>query len=116
LACLPAAGHDDRAVHGRALHAVDVLRVAEPDRCEVFAGEGALLACAVELDDRRTAVGDVENFAVAPVLDAWLAGRVVRFDERDPVALAYAVVDAGDLGLGVSEFAAFGTVVLRSGV
>ena len=41
---------------------------------------------------------------------------VVRLDERDPVALADAVVDAGYLDLQVSEFAALCAVVLGTGV
>ena len=39
LAGLPAAGEDDGALDGRALLAVDVLGVAEPQRVEVLAGE-----------------------------------------------------------------------------
>ena len=39
LAGLPAAGHDDGALYGRALLAVDVLGVAETQRLKVLASE-----------------------------------------------------------------------------
>ena len=39
LAGLPAAGEHDGALDGRALLTVDVLRVREPQRVEVLAGE-----------------------------------------------------------------------------
>ena len=39
LAGLPAAGEHDGAIDGRALLAVDVLRVGEPQRVQIVAGE-----------------------------------------------------------------------------
>jgi hypothetical protein len=39
LACLPAAGQDDGALDGRALLAVGVLSVSEPQRVEILVGE-----------------------------------------------------------------------------
>ena len=39
LAGLPAAGEHDGALDGRALLAVDVLRVGQPQRLQVLAGE-----------------------------------------------------------------------------
>ena len=48
LAGLPAAGHDDRALDGRALLAVDVLGVAETQALQVLAGERDLALRAVE--------------------------------------------------------------------
>ena len=71
LARLPAAGHDERAGDGRALRAVDVLRVAEAQAGEVVAGECSLVAGDVELDQHLPGGVDVEDFAAAAVLDAF---------------------------------------------
>ena len=86
LAGLPAAGYDERAGDGRALRAVDVLRVAEAHRGEVLAGERSPLAGHVELDQHLPGGRDVEHFALAAVLDALLAVLVVLLDHRYPVA------------------------------
>ena len=107
LAGLPAAGDDEGAGDGRALGAVDVLRVAEAHaargrRRRVFAAAGD-----VELDQCLSGGGDVEDFALAAVLDALHAWLVVLLDHRYPVALADAVVDARHLDFQVAELAAF---------
>ena len=116
LAGLPAAGDDERAGDGRALRAVDVLRVAEAHAAEVFPGECSLAAGHVELDQCLSGGGDVEDFAAAAVLDALRAWLVVLVDHRYPVALADAVVDAGHLDFQLAEFAALCAVVLCAGV
>ena len=116
LAGLPAAGDDEGAGDGRALGAVDVLGVAEPHAGEVLAGDGSLAAGDVELDQYLAGRGDVEDFAAAAVLDPLDAGLAVLVDERYPVALADAVVDAGHRDFEVAEFAALCAEVLGAGV
>ena len=116
LAGLPAAGDDQGVGDGRALGAVDVLGVAEPDACEVLAGDGSPTAGHVELDQYLAGGGDVEDFAAAAVLDPLDAGLAVLVDQRDPVALADAVVDAGNRDFEIAEFAALCTEVLGAGV
>ena len=70
----------------------------------------------VELDQHLPGGGDVEDFAVAAVLDALRAWLVVLLDHRHAVALADAVVNAGHLDLQLAELAALGAVVLCAGV
>src|SRR5579875_304199 len=74
LARLPAAGDDERAGHGRALRAVDVLRVPEAQPREVIAGERSPLAGHVELHEHFAGIVDVEHFAAGAVLDPLDAG------------------------------------------
>jgi hypothetical protein len=116
LARVPSAGNDQRPGDGRALRAVDVLRVTESQAGEVVPGERALARGHIELDKDATAGGDVEHLAATAVLDAFLAGLVVLIDERYPVAGADAVVDAWHLDLCLAEFAALGAEVLGAGV
>ena len=59
---------------------------------------------------------DVEDFAAAAVLDPLDAGLAVLVDQRHPVALADAVVDAGHRDFEIAEFAALCTEVLGAGV
>jgi hypothetical protein len=80
-----------------ALRAVDVVRVPQPDSTEVVAGQCSLAAGDVELDERFSGGGDVEDFSLAAVLDALYAWLVVLFDHRYPVALVDAVVNTGHL-------------------
>ena len=54
---LPAAGHDDGALDGRALLAVDVLGVAETQGLEVLAGEVDLALGAIESDGQAAGRG-----------------------------------------------------------
>src|SRR3984885_11705774 len=63
LAGLPAAGDDEGAGDGRALCAVDVLGVAEPDAGEILAGERPLSVGDVELDEDLAGWCDVEGLA-----------------------------------------------------
>jgi hypothetical protein len=72
LAGLPAAGEDDRALHGRALLAVDVLGVAEPDRAEILCGEVDAAVRAVERNP-DAAGADGGDLAAGAVLDPGLA-------------------------------------------
>jgi hypothetical protein len=95
---------------------VDVLRVSQEHAAEVIAGECSLPAGHVELDQHFAGWGDVEHFAAAAVLDAFLTGLVVLVNHRHAVALADAVVDTRHLDLQLPEFAALGAVVLRAGV
>jgi hypothetical protein len=116
LAGLPAPGDDQGAGDGRALGAVDVLGVAEAHASEVLAGDGSPTAGHVELDQHLAGRGDGEDFAAAAVLDPLDAGLVVLVDQRDPVALADAVVDAGHRDFELTKFAALCTEVLGAGV
>ena len=116
LARLPSAGHNQCAGDGRALCAVDVLGVSQPQAGEVVPGECALARGHIELDKDAAAGGDVEHLAATAVLDALLAGLVVLVDERYPVAGAHTVVDAWHLDLPVAEFAALCAEVLRASV
>jgi excisionase family DNA binding protein len=50
----PAAGEHDRALHGRALLAIDVLGVAEPDRAEVLCRKVDVAVRAVEWNSHAT--------------------------------------------------------------
>jgi hypothetical protein len=63
---LPAAGDDERAGDGRALGAVDVAGVAEPELAELVAAECSPLAGAVELDQCLPGLVDVEDSARRP--------------------------------------------------
>ena len=116
LAGLPAAGDDERAGDGRALGAVDVLRVPEPHAAEVLAGECSLTSGDVELDERFSGGGDVEDFSLAAVLDALRSWLAVLLDHCHSVALADAVVNAGNLDLQLAELASLCAVVLRAGI
>jgi hypothetical protein len=82
LAGLPAAGHDEGAGDGRALGAVDVVRVPEAHAAKVFPGECSLAAGDVELDERLSGGGDVEDFSLAAVLDALRSWLTVLLGER----------------------------------
>jgi hypothetical protein len=116
LARLPAAGDDKCVGYGRALRTVDVLRVPETHAAEVIAGECSPAAGYVELDERFSGGGDVEDFSLAAVLDALLPWLVVLLDHCYSVALADAVVDAGHLDFQFAELAALCAVVLCAGV
>jgi hypothetical protein len=72
LAGLPAAGERDRALHGRALLAIDVLGVAEPDRAEILCGEVDVAVRAVECNPDAAGV-DGGDLAAGAVLDPGLA-------------------------------------------
>jgi len=72
-----------------------VVRVPEPNAGEVFAGECSLASGDVELDERFSVGGDLEDFSLAAVLDALCSWLIVLLDHCHPVALADAVVDAG---------------------
>ena len=115
LLVLPAAGHDEGTGDGRALRAVDVLRVAEAHAGEVIAGECS--PPAGTSNSMRTSPAGVTS-STSPWLpfsirSPWL---VVLLDHRDPVAFADAVVDAWHLDLQLAEFAALSAVVLGAGV
>jgi hypothetical protein len=116
LAGLPSAGHNQGSGDGRALRAVDVLGVPEAQPGEIVAFDGAFAGGDVELDEDAAGGGDVEDLALAAVLDALLPGLVVLVDKGYAVALADAVVDAGHGDFEVAKFAALGAEVLRAGV
>ncbi len=83
-----------------------MLRIAEADACELLPCQGARSAGDVELDQNLASRCDVQDIALASVLDARPPGLVMLVDHRDPVTLTDAVVGAGDLGFGATEFAA----------
>ncbi len=94
LTGLPAAGQYDGALDGRALLAVDMLRVGQPQRVQVLAGQLDLALRPVEREGHAPFV-DVRDLAAGAVLDSRLSSRAVLGGERDQVAFAQAVVDAG---------------------
>ena len=51
---------------------------------------------------------DGADLAAGAVLDPWLSSRAVLCGERDEIAFAQAVVDAGQRDLAVAEFASLG--------
>src|SRR4029077_9278063 len=97
LARLPAAGHDERPGDGGSLSAVDVRRIGKPQAPKVISCQCSPSAGDVELDRHLAGRRHLEDFATLAVLDALDAPLVVLFDERYAVALADAVVDAGNL-------------------
>jgi len=94
LAGLPAAGEHDGALDGCPLLAVDVLRVGQPQRLQVFAGELHPALGPVERDGHALLV-DGADLAAGAVLDSRQAMWSVLRGERDAVAFAQVVVDAG---------------------
>jgi len=86
LAGLPAAGEHDGALDSGALLAVDVLRVAEAQRLQIFAGEPHLATGAVEREGQAALIVDVCDLAAGSVLDAGLSRRPVLGGECDQVA------------------------------
>ena len=95
---------------------MNVLRVAQTHTGELLTGEGSGPAGDVELDLHLTGRCDVQDLALASVLDPRQARIAMLGDQRHAVALTDAVVHAGDLGLSVAEFAALEAMVLRPGV
>ena len=59
---------------------------------------------------------DGAHLAAGAVLDPWLPQWAVLGDERDEVAFAQAVVDAGESDLLAPEFSALGSLMLCTGI